>query len=140
LHSRSAIWCQCEEVHSKQPIIRTRITRNLEPIPGSIGHKAGYTLDRVPVHCRAQSHTHSHTHSYTTDTPISLPHYGHFRHANQPTFGLGEETGVPGGNPRSTGRTCKFRTHVSPAGIEPQTLEVGGANVLTTKPPCAPLK
>ncbi|KAF4081326.1 hypothetical protein AMELA_G00160110 [Ameiurus melas] len=24
---------------------------NLEPIPGSIGHKAGYTLDRAPVIC-----------------------------------------------------------------------------------------
>ncbi|KAF4070999.1 hypothetical protein AMELA_G00279870 [Ameiurus melas] len=48
----------------------------LEPIPGSIGHKAGYTLDRVPVHRRAQSHTHSHTHSYTMNTldmAISLP-------------------------------------------------------------------
>ncbi len=54
-------------------------------------------------------------------------HYGHFRHANQSTmhvFGLGEETGVPGGNPRSTGRTCKLRTHMAPAGIEPRTLEV----------------
>ncbi|XP_053537974.1 catechol O-methyltransferase isoform X2 [Ictalurus punctatus] len=41
-----------------------------------MGYKAGYTLDRVPVHRRAHSHTHSHTHSYTTDTldtPISLP-------------------------------------------------------------------
>ncbi|KAK3568870.1 hypothetical protein QTP86_018950, partial [Hemibagrus guttatus] len=26
-------------------------------------------------------------------------------------FGLGEETGVPGGNPRGTGRTCKLHTH-----------------------------
>ncbi|KAF4081025.1 hypothetical protein AMELA_G00156050 [Ameiurus melas] len=53
-----------------------RVTANLEFIPGSIGHKVGYTLDRVPVHHRARSHTHSHTHSYTTDTldtPISLP-------------------------------------------------------------------
>ncbi|XP_053496994.1 protocadherin beta-15-like [Ictalurus furcatus] len=28
---------------------------NLEPIPESIEHKAGYTLDRVPIHRRAQS-------------------------------------------------------------------------------------
>ncbi|KAK3516791.1 hypothetical protein QTP70_023668 [Hemibagrus guttatus] len=26
-------------------------------------------------------------------------------------FGPGEETGVPGGNPRGTGRTCKLHTH-----------------------------
>ncbi|XP_056603310.1 alpha-ketoglutarate-dependent dioxygenase alkB homolog 6 isoform X3 [Triplophysa dalaica] len=39
--------------------------------------------------------------------------------ANQPTmhvFGPGEETGVPGGNPRGTGRTCKLHTHKSEAG------------------------
>ncbi|KAF4071523.1 hypothetical protein AMELA_G00274300 [Ameiurus melas] len=30
-----------------------RVAGNLEPNPGSIGHKAGYTLDRVPVHRRA---------------------------------------------------------------------------------------
>ncbi|KAF4077238.1 hypothetical protein AMELA_G00205710 [Ameiurus melas] len=45
-----------------------RVTGNLEPIAGSIGHKAGYTLDRVPIHCRTQSHAHSHTHLYATDT------------------------------------------------------------------------
>ncbi|KAK3564329.1 hypothetical protein QTP86_014285, partial [Hemibagrus guttatus] len=38
------------------------VTGNLEPIPIDYGHKAGYTLDRVPVYRRAQSHTHtSHT-------------------------------------------------------------------------------
>ncbi|KAK3519313.1 hypothetical protein QTP70_024511, partial [Hemibagrus guttatus] len=60
------------------------------------GIKAGYTLDRVPTHRRAYTHNRQ------------------FRDANQPTrhvFGLGEETGVPGGNPRGTGRTCKFLTH-----------------------------
>ncbi|KAK3544016.1 hypothetical protein QTP70_034018, partial [Hemibagrus guttatus] len=64
----------------------------------------GYTLDGVPTHRRA--HTLSFTHAFT--------HYGQFRDANQPTmhvFGPGEETGVPGGNPRGTGRTCKLHTH-----------------------------
>ncbi|KAK3521248.1 hypothetical protein QTP70_001543 [Hemibagrus guttatus] len=72
----------------------------LEEVSGereaSLGIKAGYTLDGVPTHRRA--HTQ----------------YGQFRDANQPTthvFGLGEETGAPGGNPRSTGRTCKLYTH-----------------------------
>ncbi|KAK3560266.1 hypothetical protein QTP86_003983 [Hemibagrus guttatus] len=39
---------------------------------------------------------------------LSFTHYGQFRDANQPTmhvFGPGEETGVPRGNPRGTGRT-----------------------------------
>ncbi|KAK3558106.1 hypothetical protein QTP86_009887 [Hemibagrus guttatus] len=35
-----------------------------------------------------------------------------------------EETGVPGGNPRGMGRTCKLHTHMAEAGIEPPTLEV----------------
>ncbi|KAK3511888.1 hypothetical protein QTP70_027487, partial [Hemibagrus guttatus] len=53
---------------------------------------------------------HTHTLSFTH----AITHYGQFRDANQPTmpvFGLGEETGVPGGNPRGTGRTCKLHTH-----------------------------
>ncbi|KAK3564924.1 hypothetical protein QTP86_031045, partial [Hemibagrus guttatus] len=41
-------------------------------------------------------------------------------------FGLGEETGVPGGNPRGTGRTCKLHTHMAEARIKPPTLEVWG--------------
>ncbi|KAK3510232.1 hypothetical protein QTP70_031056 [Hemibagrus guttatus] len=53
---------------------------------------------------------HTHTLSFTH----AITHYGQFKDANQPTmhvFGLGEETGVPGGNPRGTGRTCKLHTH-----------------------------
>ncbi|KAF4083877.1 hypothetical protein AMELA_G00122370, partial [Ameiurus melas] len=47
------------------------VTGNLEPSPGSIRHRAEYTLDRMPVHRRAQSRAYSH--SYTMDTPIILP-------------------------------------------------------------------
>ncbi|KAK3536892.1 hypothetical protein QTP86_027096 [Hemibagrus guttatus] len=64
-----------------------------------MGIKAGYTLDGMPTHRRA--HT------------LSFTHYRQFRDANQPTmhvFGLGEEAGVPGGNPQGTGRTCKLHT------------------------------
>ncbi|KAK3520586.1 hypothetical protein QTP70_027503 [Hemibagrus guttatus] len=53
-----------------------------------------------------------HTHTLSFTHAITL--YGQFRDANQPTmhvFGPGEETGVPGGNPRGTGRTCKLHTH-----------------------------
>ncbi|KAK3551955.1 hypothetical protein QTP70_031639 [Hemibagrus guttatus] len=63
----------------------------------SLGIKAGYTLDGVPTHRRAHTHTHSLIHSHTTDN---------FRDTNQPTmhvFGPGEETGVPG--------ACKLHTH-----------------------------
>ncbi|KAK2819523.1 hypothetical protein Q7C36_021169 [Tachysurus vachellii] len=78
---------------------------------------------------------HTHTLSFTH----TITHYGQFsRDANQPTmhvFGPGEETGVPGGNPRGTGRTCKLHTHKVEAGIEPRPWRCE-ANVLTTKPPC----
>ncbi|KAK3550030.1 hypothetical protein QTP86_018655, partial [Hemibagrus guttatus] len=76
--------------------------------------KAGYTQCQLIT-----GHTHTLIHAIT--------HYGQFRDANQPTmhvFGLGEETGVPGGNPRGTGRTCKLHTHMAEAGIEPPTLEL----------------
>ncbi|KAK2864651.1 hypothetical protein Q7C36_003805 [Tachysurus vachellii] len=81
---------------------------------------------------------HTHTLSFTH----TITHYGQFsRDANQPTmhvFGPGEETGVPGGNPRDTGRTCKLHTHKVEAGIEPRPWRCE-ANVLTTKPPCPPV-
>ncbi|KAK3551350.1 hypothetical protein QTP70_015025 [Hemibagrus guttatus] len=96
--------------HSKQELDFKCITslRKETGGPGdaSLGINAGYTLDRVPTHHRA--HTHSH----------SLTQYRQFRDANQPTmhvFGLGEETGVPRGNPRGTVRTCKLRTHMAEA-------------------------
>ncbi|KAK3567977.1 hypothetical protein QTP86_027386 [Hemibagrus guttatus] len=80
----------------------------------SLGTKAGYTLDRVNP--SQGTHTHSH----------SLMHHRQFRDANQPTvhvFGPGEETGVPRGNPRGTGRTCKLHTH---GGGGNQTRNPGG--------------
>ncbi|KAK3510041.1 hypothetical protein QTP70_026697 [Hemibagrus guttatus] len=72
---------------------------------------------------------HTHALSFTH----TITHYGQFRDANQPTmhvFGLGEETGVPGGNPRGTGRTCKLHAHMAEAGIEPPTLEGCQLNAL----------
>ncbi|KAK3517004.1 hypothetical protein QTP70_029981 [Hemibagrus guttatus] len=67
---------------------------------------------------------------WTECQPITGHTYTHtrqFRDANQPTmhvFGLGEETGVPGGSPQGTGRTCKLHTHMAEAGIELPNLEV----------------
>ncbi|KAK3525307.1 hypothetical protein QTP86_027206 [Hemibagrus guttatus] len=78
---------------------------------GVIGHQGRIHPGRS---ANPSQSTHTHTHT-------------HFRDANQPTmhvFGLGEETGVPGGNPRGTGRTCKLHTHTAEVGIEPPTLEV----------------
>ncbi|KAK3508268.1 hypothetical protein QTP70_018018 [Hemibagrus guttatus] len=80
--------------------IYTRVTGSLCLSQASLGIKAGYTLDGVPTHRRADI--------------LSFTHYGQFRDANQPTmhvFGLGEETGVSGGNPQGMRRTCKFHTH-----------------------------
>ncbi|KAK3538203.1 hypothetical protein QTP70_033117, partial [Hemibagrus guttatus] len=85
---------------------RRRPHRACEELQAALaGIKAGYTLDGVPTHRRAHTHTLSFTHAIT--------HYGQSRDANQPTMhgiGLGEETGVPGGNPRGTGRTCKLHS------------------------------
>ncbi|KAF4075986.1 hypothetical protein AMELA_G00225230 [Ameiurus melas] len=58
--------------------------------------------------------THTLTHPFI--------HYGHFRHSNQPTmpvFGLEEETGVPGGNPRSTGEHANSAHTWPTVGIKP---------------------
>ncbi|KAK3548372.1 hypothetical protein QTP70_011698 [Hemibagrus guttatus] len=44
--------------------------------------------------------------------------------ATMHVFGPGEETGVPGANPRGTGRTCKFYTRMAKAGIKSPTLEL----------------
>ncbi|KAK3520115.1 hypothetical protein QTP70_014284 [Hemibagrus guttatus] len=60
----------------------------------------------ITGHTHTLIHSHNHSHNHT--------HYGQFRDANQPTmhvFGLGEETGVPRGNSRGMGRTCKLHTH-----------------------------
>ncbi|KAK3557276.1 hypothetical protein QTP70_026278, partial [Hemibagrus guttatus] len=77
----------------------------------SLGIKAGYTLGSA----NPSQGTHT----------LSFTHYGQFRDTNQPTmhvFGPGEETGVPGGNPRGTGRTCKLLTH-------------GGGGIRTSRTP-----
>ncbi|KAK3573870.1 hypothetical protein QTP86_032962 [Hemibagrus guttatus] len=107
-------WLPITSLSTAYPIY-TRVTGSLCLSQASLGIKAGYTLDGVPTHRRA--HTLSH----------SLTHYRQFRDTNQPTvhiFGPGEETGVPGENPRGTGRTCKLHTHMAEVGIKPPTLEV----------------
>ncbi|KAF4086778.1 hypothetical protein AMELA_G00088300 [Ameiurus melas] len=107
MESNPGRWsCEAKVLTTKPPC--AWVAGNLEPIPGSIRQGTLWT--------GCQSITgHNDTHTHT--------HYGQFRHANQPTmhvFGLGEETEVPGGNPCSTGTTCKLHTH----GIKPRTLEL----------------
>ncbi|KAK3540674.1 hypothetical protein QTP70_034595, partial [Hemibagrus guttatus] len=56
--------------------IYTRVTGSLCLSQASLGIKAGYTLDGVPTHRRAHTHSHSLTQSHTTDNlemPINLP-------------------------------------------------------------------
>lgn len=53
-------------------------------------------------------------------------HHGQFRDASQSTihnFGQTEETGVPGGSPQSTGRTCKQHARRTGLVIEPPAPE-----------------
>ncbi|KAK3548593.1 hypothetical protein QTP70_015103 [Hemibagrus guttatus] len=96
----------------------TRVTGSLCLSQASLGHQG-----RIHPGGSANPSQGTHTLSFTH----AITHYGQFRDANQPTmhvFGLGEETGVPGGNPRGTGRTWKLHTHMAEAGIEPPTMEV----------------
>ncbi|KAK3564780.1 hypothetical protein QTP86_026414, partial [Hemibagrus guttatus] len=87
----------------------------------SLGIKAGYTLDGVPTHRRA--HTHSFTHAIT--------HYRQFRDANKPTmhvFGPAEETPEAQGEHTNSTHTRR-RQESNP---QPWRCE---AKMLTTKPP-----
>ncbi|XP_066518003.1 SLAM family member 5-like isoform X5 [Hoplias malabaricus] len=74
-------------------------SRGVQSLPGIIGRKAGIHLggDASPSQGNTDTHTHIHSHTHT---------YRHFRVANPPAtcvFGLWEETGAPGGNPRGHG-------------------------------------
>lgn len=57
-----------------------------------------------------------------TKTRTDHFHYGQFGNADHLTtrvFGLVEETGLPGGNPRSTERRCKLCAHKAEVGFPP---------------------
>ncbi|KAK3532585.1 hypothetical protein QTP86_024166 [Hemibagrus guttatus] len=76
------------------------------------GIKAGYTLDGVPTHRRAHTHSHSLTQSHTTDNlemPINLPCM---------SLDQGRKPEHPEETPEARGE------HMAEAGIEPPTLEV----------------
>ena len=75
--------------------LSVRVTGGLEPIPADSGREAGYTLDKSPVHRRAdiwsqkERETTIHAHIHT---------YGQFRliiYPNLHVLGLWEEAGVP---------------------------------------------
>ncbi|KAK3550112.1 hypothetical protein QTP86_020673 [Hemibagrus guttatus] len=73
-------------------------------VDGVIGHQGRIHPGRSANPSQG-THTLAFTHAIT--------HYGQFRDANQPTmhvFRPVKETGVPGENPRGTGRTCKLHT------------------------------
>ncbi|KAK3529512.1 hypothetical protein QTP70_031948 [Hemibagrus guttatus] len=81
------------------------------------GIKAGYTLDGVPTHRRA--HTHTLIHSHTTDNlemPINLPCM---------SLDWGRKLEYPEETPEARGKHANStHTHTAEAGIEPPTLEV----------------
>ncbi|KAL7882886.1 hypothetical protein SRHO_G00005440, partial [Serrasalmus rhombeus] len=74
----------------------------LEPIPTVIGRKAGYTLDRSPVHRRADRQTQTVTHTQ-----------GQFSMSNWPdcmSLDCGRKPENPEETHADTGRTCKLHT------------------------------
>jgi len=92
----------------------------LEPIPAVIGRKAGYTLDRLPVHHRAtQRQTTTHTLTLTPKDNLESP-------INLTCMFLdsGRKLDYPERTHTYTGRTCKLHTERPQAGIEPGTLSL----------------
>lgn len=71
-----------------------------------LGVPGGTLLDRTSFHLRA---THSHPHSLR----MGKRRHGGSPHVHVP--GMWEDTGVPGGNPRRPGETCKPHTDSGPA-------------------------
>ncbi|KAK3562078.1 hypothetical protein QTP86_027167, partial [Hemibagrus guttatus] len=83
-----------------------------EETGASLGIKAGYTLDGVPTHRRAHTHSHSLTQSHTTDNlemPINLQCMSLDR-GRKPEY------------PEARGEHANS-THTAEAGIKPPTLE-----------------
>ncbi|KAK3529003.1 hypothetical protein QTP70_014397, partial [Hemibagrus guttatus] len=94
-----------------------------------LGIKAGYTLDVVPTHRRAHTHSHSLTQSHITDNlemPINLPCM---------SLDWGRKPEYPEETPKARGEHANS-THTwrrQESNPQPWRYE---ANVLTTKPPC----
>ncbi|KAK3562423.1 hypothetical protein QTP86_034065, partial [Hemibagrus guttatus] len=84
----------------------------------SLGIKAGYTLDGVPTHHSAHTHSHSLTQSYTTDNlemPINLPCM---------SLDWGRKPEYPEETPEARGEHANStHTPTAEAGIKPPTLE-----------------
>ncbi|KAK3568889.1 hypothetical protein QTP86_019582, partial [Hemibagrus guttatus] len=95
-------------------ILGSRVTGSLCLSQASLGIKAGYTLDGVPTHHRAHTHSHSLTQSHTTDNlemPINLPRM---------SLDWGRKPEYPEETPKAEHANS---THTAEAGIEPPTLE-----------------
>ncbi|KAK3534223.1 hypothetical protein QTP86_007022 [Hemibagrus guttatus] len=77
-----------------------------------LGIKAGYTLDGVPTHRRAHTHSHSHT-TDKLEMPINLQCM---------SLDWGRKPEYPEETPKARGEHANS-THTVEAGIEPSTLE-----------------
>lgn len=54
----------CDTIHALSwPLVLSRVTEVLEPIPGVTGWHVGYTLDRADI--QTQNHSHSHSRTYS---------------------------------------------------------------------------
>ncbi|KAK3537962.1 hypothetical protein QTP70_024796 [Hemibagrus guttatus] len=112
--------------------IYSRVTGSLCLSQASLGIKAGYTLDGVPTHRRAHTHSHSLTQSHTMDNlemPINLQCM---------SLDRGRKTEYPEKTPEAQGQHANStHTHTHTRQRQESNLQRRRceANVLTTKPP-----
>lgn len=104
------------------------VTKGLEPILADFGHKVGYSLDRLPIHCSADAKTKNHSCSHSHIL------YEQFRVGTLVSLDCKRKLENPKETCTCPGRTCKLRTEKHPGLIwgTNQGPSYYGTAVLTT--------